>query len=473
MKHSLKMPGLSVFFVCLLLHFPTLFCALPLIEKITTKGNNVPGNMLIVEPNAEFKRNYLTGDFYVKYGEGIDFSTMDESVRLTPFIGSVIHIVWASGNIYTIDTMDEDLFYTLQKVKEVLQIFYPDTDWSGELIPQKLINNKKKYIFDSRKVGVLFSGGLDAVGTSFSHLDKEQLLITIRGRDVKLSQDTMWANVKKQCISFAQTYGHTNFFLVSNFHAFINHEQLKKQFPSMPYWGDTSQSLAFAGLVTPILLHYNIPTVLMASSNTIECPFAYGSHPLIDNNIQLSGIQFRYDRPDLTRIGKLECVLAQAQRYKLPKPKLRVCWGNDQQGGNCYKCEKCIRTMNLILALGEDPHDFGFNQTVEDIETITKKYFSADKKKFLKFEVAWDWECVQKKISEILADKTSSITYSPEVAEYLAWFCSIQLDRFCIDRRDVFERNKKRFAPLWAASEQGPISLATIKTLHTKFKEMS
>jgi hypothetical protein len=275
----------------------------------------------------------------------------------------------------------------------------------------------------------------------------------------------MWTNVKKQCIDFARIYNHTNFFLASNFHAFINHEQLKIKFPRMPYWGDTSQSLAFSGLVTPILLHHNIPMVVMASSNTIECPFPYGSHPLIDNNIQASGIQMRYDRPDLTRIGKLKCIVDATKKHNLPKPKLRVCWGNDKQGGNCYSCEKCIRTMNLILALGENLPNYGFYQTLEEVKKITQNYFSPNKKKFLKFEVAWDWECIQNRIKEIIADPTTDIKYSQETQDYLIWFCSIPLDSFCIDRREVFEHNKKHFMPFWAASEHGPVNLETILNL--------
>ena len=205
----------KIFFL-LFLSTPLLLNATALIEQIKIKGNNVVGNTLIIQPNADFKEQFLTQDFFVKYGDGIDFSSMHESVLVLPFIGSIIHIIWASGQTYTIDIMDEDFFYSLEKIKEVFKFFYPTTDWSGELIPQKLIKNTG--LFSPNKVAVLFSGGLDAVATSFSHSDQQQLLITIRGRDVKLNQDTMWTQVKKQSTTFAQQYNHSITFLASNFH---------------------------------------------------------------------------------------------------------------------------------------------------------------------------------------------------------------------------------------------------------------
>ena len=30
-------------------------------------------------------------------------------------------------------------------------------------------------------------------------------------------------------------------------------------------------------------------------------------------------------------------------------------------GGNCCKCEKCLRTLLAILVEGYDPHNYGFN----------------------------------------------------------------------------------------------------------------
>ena len=60
---------------------------------------------------------------------------------MIPFILNVAPIVWLSNEPYSIDVMDKDLYHSLQKIREVFQMFYPHHAWSGKLIPKKLVTN--------------------------------------------------------------------------------------------------------------------------------------------------------------------------------------------------------------------------------------------------------------------------------------------------------------------------------------------
>ena len=93
--------------------------------------------------------------------------------------------------------MDKDLFYSLKKIQHVFKLFYPQFAWNGQLVAKKLVKNKPKAARSNREVGVLFSGGLDSVCTSFAHLDKKQLLLTIRGCDVQMGKVEKWHMVDK------------------------------------------------------------------------------------------------------------------------------------------------------------------------------------------------------------------------------------------------------------------------------------
>ena len=95
-----------------------------------------------------------------------------------PFILNVVSIVWISGSHYYVDSMDENLFYSLQKVKKVVEALYPHTSFSGELIPRRLTTNVPPRLLDKNThIALLFSGGLDSTTTSFHYFDKKQLLI--------------------------------------------------------------------------------------------------------------------------------------------------------------------------------------------------------------------------------------------------------------------------------------------------------
>lgn len=442
------------------------FGAIPLIHRIEVKKN-----LLKIYPTMGFLRKYLGGYFWVKYNDRIDLEKVHYSVLTIPFITSIIHVVWASGQEFSVKSMDYDLYYSLEKINLVFRMFYPQTDWSGKIIPEKLIKNKRKSVDTTHDIAVLFSGGLDAIATSFGQLGKKQFLITIQGRDIQLKEYDMWQNIKEQNREFAHAYGNSAHFIVSNFHANIRHHYLKKEYPTMPYWGDTSQSLALSGLTAPLLIDKSIDTILMASSRTADYPFALGSHPMIDNNIQFCGIRVYHDQPKLSRIKKMEFVATTARTRNVVKPYLRVCWGKSKLGGNCYRCEKCLRTMNIILALGEQLQDYGFDRTPEQVMQATRILFRADKKGFMKFAVGWNWECVQERIKQVLEGNDPSITYPEEQKEYLQWLSELCIDTYCYDNRTDYEQHKRYFQPLWDLAEDGPVDLETIITLAKRNRE--
>ncbi len=145
-------------------------------------------NKIVVKANEQFSKQFIKEDFFAEYDESVDLSRLDESIVTIPFILNIIPVVWFSNETYSIDVMDKDLYYSLQKIKEVFQMFYPHHSWSGELIPKKLVTNTigSSNESDQPALALLFSGGLDSTNTSISHVDTKQLLITVWGADVKL-----------------------------------------------------------------------------------------------------------------------------------------------------------------------------------------------------------------------------------------------------------------------------------------------
>ena len=118
----------------------------------------VEKNKISIVVEEGFKKKFLTDNFFVIYNEpDIDLTLLSQSIMNQPFILNIIAIIWISGEEYSIDTMDEDLYYSLLRIKKVLARMYPDTSWSGPLIPKALVKNSPQCsLKDQEKECALF-----------------------------------------------------------------------------------------------------------------------------------------------------------------------------------------------------------------------------------------------------------------------------------------------------------------------------
>ena len=104
-----------------------------LIESMLVNKNRID-----VIVNEEFKTKYLKSDFFAVYDSDIDVEKLDYSLQIMPFILNVVSIVWISGSHYYVDSMDENLFYSLQKVKKVVEALVSSNEFFGRTYPSKI-----------------------------------------------------------------------------------------------------------------------------------------------------------------------------------------------------------------------------------------------------------------------------------------------------------------------------------------------
>lgn len=435
-------------------------CYPPIIEKVS-----VEKNLLTITPNQQFKDDYLTSDLFVRYNDkSINLHEIDETILTIPFILSSISMIWHSGQQWEISQMDEDLYFSLQKINKIFKLFFPEEQWNGELIPQKLVPT---YITkDVKKKAILFSGGLDAICASFAHINDDQLLITIGGNDVPLNKNTMWANVKKQARDFAKTYNKNNSFIVSNFFDFIkkNNPKIKQPFQRW-WWYYTSQSLSYSGLVAPLLFWHKLPHLYLGSSFTIDYPFGWGTHPLLDNNISFCGIDVTHEQADLSRQDKLTFLEKLHKKKKIKKPKLRVCWNNDEIGDNCCKCEKCLRTINNIITELQYPKTYGFNVDLKKAALKTKKFITKKQNFQPQFLDAYvvDWQTIQNRAEEQLIQNKRTI--KPDFYDYLTWFLSIDFKELWLQESLRPQEEWDFYTHLWELGLQGKTDIETLEAV--------
>ena len=298
-------------------------CAINLIKNLVIKQNSIK-----VEVEDGFKNDYLADDFFVSYEQDVDLSVLDRSLLIIPFIMNVYSIILISGKDYYVDSLDMDLYYSLIRVKQILQRLYPKTKWEGNLIPGRLVKNMPRVPLKdpNKEFALLFSGGLDSTSSALSSLDSKMLLITLRGHwNVPLDDGGIWEKQKKTTQSLAKRYGHSSTFVSSNFSEFLNWDFLESLSPEVETWRfDTAEGIGLFGLVVPLLYLKGYSVLRIASSSTWAYPWPSSANPLIDNNLLFANnFRLEHDQFDLSRADKIELISDLVKKGRIQRPHLK------------------------------------------------------------------------------------------------------------------------------------------------------
>jgi hypothetical protein len=96
-------------------------------------------------------------------------------------------------------------------------------------------------------------------------------------------------------------------------------------------------------------LAHGFSDVLIASTYDAPNLEPWGSHPLLDPFYGSSDLRIRHDGLRYSRLEKVRMVA----EWDVALQNLRVCTENPSDAQNCGRCEKCVRTMTELLALGQ------------------------------------------------------------------------------------------------------------------------
>ncbi len=108
---------------------------------------------------------------------------------------------------------------------------------------------------------------------------------------------------------------------------------------------------SFFGAVLASMAHTfsnRIDMMFIGSSYDIPNLHPCGSHPLLDPEYSSYNLRIRHRDYELSRIEKIKIV----SQWDVAFNNFRVCLANVPDRLNCGKCEKCVRTMTELTALG-------------------------------------------------------------------------------------------------------------------------
>ncbi len=222
------------------------------------------------------------------------------------------------------------------------------------------------------RAGFFFSGGID----SFATLARNRLNFpSDHPRAIKdgllvygLEQDIpeIFEYVKNSLSAAAQDVGITLIPVYTNLYLPYRQEDSGNHWEF--WWGK------FMGAALAAVAHafsQRLTEVSISPDYDIPNQVPHGSHPLVDPNYSSVGLRIRHDGVAFSRFAKTKMVAD----WGVPLQHLRVC--NKYQlykpgEFNCGKCEKCIRTMLALLALGRLAKTQSFPEHKVSEELVSK-----------------------------------------------------------------------------------------------------
>lgn len=302
--------------------------------------------------------------FWIEYTE--DISTVPPSIAVIPFVCNVLPIIWLSNSRLILPELDKNFYDSIEEFKKGYIDMYPMFSFEGLLDIDHIVDNS--YLPNGGNAA-FFSGGVDAFTTLICHREEKPTLITLRGSDIKLDDIEGWSNVTKHLYSTVLDFQLPNpVCIVSNFRSFINEGTLSwfVKDSNDGWWHGFQCGIGLIAQVAPIAYIKRLYIVYIASSYTLNDRIPSASYPTIDNHIRFGNCRVVHDQYEHHRQEKIR-ILTEYCRNTHNTINLRVCWIS-RGGKNCCHCEKCLRTILALMAEGENPHDYGFDYTNEDLQ---------------------------------------------------------------------------------------------------------
>lgn len=190
-----------------------------------------------------------------------------------------------------------------------------------------------------RKVAVFFSGGLDSFYTLLKRRGEIDSLVFIHGFDIPLENVALREQVAAQVRLVAVALKVSLVEIETNVRPFM----LRWLAGS---WGKLAYGSALASVGLALSSHFR--KIYIPAGHTYAHLHPRGTHPLLDPLWSTEAVEFVFDGAEATRVEKAALV-AQSD---IAMQTLRVCLQNPGGAYNCGRCEKCLRTMINLRAVG-------------------------------------------------------------------------------------------------------------------------
>ena len=209
---------------------------------------------------------------------------------------------------------------------------------------------------EGRQRAQFFSGGVDSFYELLTAKTPPDVLISLQGFDMSLSESFKFEQLKKSVQTVCAQRQIEPVFLRTNIH--------EEPIISAVSWDD-----AHGGVLAAIahLLSSRFHTVVIPPSfGQSSWRSLWGSHWKIDPLWSSKAISIVHGDAASTRATRIRYISTDP----LVQNNLRVCWSEKVMEGNCSACQKCVRTMAVLHDCGQLERFSVFDSSVPIWERI-------------------------------------------------------------------------------------------------------
>ena len=395
---------------------------------------NIARNAMTIRANRGLSRRFLNQDFRLTYPDAVDLGAIPETVAIAPFVINILPIALLSGETYRLPALDSGLADFVGILRDYLRRIYPGLAWDGDVVADTLVDSDAGRGAEAaeRRVGVLFTGGVDSYFSLSHYLGNWPVLIGVRSGADLLETETRWAERKAHVEAAAAQFATEAACIDGNPFEFVAAERL----PIPSWWNSVQYGTALVGVSLPLMYALGGSTVVIAASGTPNRPGHHGSHPELEGRLRVADIGVVYSGYHHERQAKVAAIIAACRERNVATPRLQVCYRSYGSDMNCSHCEKCLRTTVALIIEGADPRDYGFALTSGEAQARTRARLASAKG--LDPVVAGHWETIQDRIRELL-ESGERTPFAPEARDFLQWLAGLDLD----ERRARYQRRRR------------------------------
>lgn len=322
--------------------------------------------------------------FFVSYDT--DISSVPPSIAVIPLLANLMPIAWFVGFDVEVDEVDSTFYNALEELKAEFSVHFKNIKPSS-LKAVRLVSNT----IAADESALLFSGGLDSFESLTRNIDRNPFLVSVFGADIDLSDTRRQDDFKTFNNAEPIVKNDRLCYVTSNLRTFYTFDV--DLLVDVNWWGKIQHGMALISIIAPLSFINGIRTVMIASSNTGEVSFGWGSTSETDEKVRWANSQVIHDGFHLRRTDKIENVVDFGRRTG-ENVKLRVCYSEWRDGYNCSECPKCQRTILGLILSGANPADFGFAAPKDFFRRVMKNF---KKDTLMTTGVAYEWKCLQEK----------------------------------------------------------------------------
>jgi hypothetical protein len=265
-----------------------------------------------------------------------------------PFVAAALFLSMKIGQPLEISgTVSPKLLTATYTIQDIFHRWFPEF----RKIPVHAEPGSSDEVSRTAEVGAFFSGGVDSFYTFLKHKDEITKIIFVHGLDIKLEKTALRSKVSKEIRRVAQELGKPLLEVETNVHEFADKYQ---------YNGSLLPSIG-------LILSAQFKKIYIPSNLSYDHAFPDSSHPLLDPLWSTEALTFGHDGCEVNRVEKI----ARISQSDVAMRSLRVCLQNREDSLNCGQCEKCLRTMTSLQAVGALECCTAFNKKL-DIEAVSR-----------------------------------------------------------------------------------------------------